>query len=123
MTKEACLRSVFLVLSFFSNDDLSQTLLIKFLIGCLRYVFFFFFKTSYFYLKALSILFIWYKTLFFTNLVPSIFQVFLSFHFLFNYIWDFYLLFSVYSIFLICLSYYIYKFYKEKIFNISVSLE
>jgi hypothetical protein len=123
MTSEECVRSVFLILSFFSNDELSQTLVVKFLIGFLKYVFFFFFKTSYFYFKSLSILFIWYKTLFFTNLVPSILQVFLSFHFMFNYIWDFYLLFSVYSVFLVCLPYYAYKFNKEKISNISVSLE
>ncbi len=74
MTKEACLRSVFLVLSFFSNDDLSKTLLIKFLIGFLRYVFFFSFKTSYFYFKALSILFMWYKTLFLQIWFPLYFK-------------------------------------------------
>ncbi len=69
-------------------------------IKCLAY---FIIDVSYYYMKIIGVFLIWYQALFFSNLIPNFIQRFLSFHFLFNFLWDLFLLLIIYSSFLVCL--------------------
>jgi hypothetical protein len=105
---------ILLCLSFLITSELSKTVFVRFLFGYLKYLFRFLAKLSYYYLKLIGVFFIWYKALFFSNLMPSFIQILLSFHFLFNFFWELYLLIIIYSSILVCLPYYGFIFIQEK---------
>ena len=103
-----------LCLSFLNASDLSKALLTRFLFGYLNYLVHFLFKLSYYYFKFIGVFLIWYKALFFSNLIPTFIQLIFSFHFLFNFIWDMYLLLIIYSSILVCLPIYVLNFNTKK---------
>ena len=110
-----------LFLSFLNASDLAKTFFIKFFFGYLKYLVQFSIKLSYFYLKFIGVFLIWYKAFFFTNLIPSFIQLVFSFHFLFNYFWDLYLLLIIYSSIFFCLPVCGFIYTKRK--NICVQIE
>ena len=95
----------------------------KFFFGYIKHVFFCSFKISFYYFKFIGLLFIWFKALFFSNLLPSFIQILLSFHFLFNHIWDLYLLLIFYSSILIFLPHFIYKYNIQKNYAVEFELK
>ena len=114
---------ILLVLCFLNRESVSRTMIIQFLIHFIKYLIGFIFKISCYYFKFILLIFAIYKAFFFTNFVPSIIQIALTFHYSFNYIWDVYLLMIVYSTFIWCFPFYLYKYNNEKIYNISVKTE
>ena len=109
-----------LFLSFLNASDLAKTFFIKFFFGYLKYLVQFSIKLSYFYLKFIGVFL--YKAFFFTNLIPSFIQLVFSFHFLFNYFWDLYLLLIIYFSIFFCLQFIDLYIQKEKIFACKLSL-
>ena len=96
-------------------DEFSDNKIILFLVNFIPYVLSFFLKYSIFYFKLISCIFVTFKTLFFVPILPMFLQYSLTIFVSFDFLWDAYLLLSVYSIVLICIPCYIFQFYFKKL--------
>ena len=84
MLFEESIQFIFLILCFLNKKALADALIIKFLINFSKYFIASLLKISYYYFKLVFFLFAVYKAFFFTNFVPSIVQLLLTFHYSFN---------------------------------------
>ena len=112
-----------LCLSYLNSTDLGKTLLIRFFFGYIKCLAYFIIDVSYYYMKIIGVFLIWYQALFFSNLIPNFIQLFLSFHFLFNFLWDLFLLLIIYSSFLVCLPMYALRSNSKKLISIETEIK
>ena len=120
--QESC-SAILLALSFLNRKYLSELKVMKFFVQFSKYLIKFIINISFYYFKSITFMFAIYKTLFFTNVIPSIIQLLLTFHYSFDYIWDVYLLVVIYSSLLFGFPYFLFKFNNERIYKNCINAE
>ena len=87
---------VFLVIFYFRFDYCVETAFIKFLINYLSFVFHLLYKFTCSYFNYFGVIECKIRSLIFINIIPVFIQFLLLFHFTFYYVWNLYLLMSIY---------------------------
>ena len=116
-----------LVFTFLNSNKLCKISIFSFIAGFFPFLFNFFIKISLFYCKIISQAYACIKELFYVTFNPLIVQIIFSLYFFFDYFWAIYLLFTIFSILLLSVPCYIYKYINEKpsndLFSYSIQLK
>jgi hypothetical protein len=105
---------IILIFVFIKCDNWFENNMVKLIVNFLPYCLSFCARMIKLYFNFIYSSLFFLKTLFFIPFIPLFLQCLFTLSILFNYIWDCYLLFTIYSLIFVCIPKYLFQFFSKK---------